>query len=64
MGRIIHFCHIVFCCCVTAGVPKNWFSRVRKYVTDSYQELLSDLTEEAVKVEGQDPDGDQLAVKQ
>jgi len=49
---------------VAAAVPKNWFSRLRKYMADVHQELLADFTEEPVDVEGRDPEGDQLAVKQ
>ena len=49
---------------VAAAVPKDWLSRLRKYVSDIHQQLLADFTEEPVDVEGRDPDGDQLAVKQ
>ena len=50
--------------CVTAAVPKSWLSRLRKYIVDTHQQLLADFTEEPVDVEGRDPEGDQLAVKQ
>ena len=50
--------------CITASVPENWWARLQKYTMDVYCELLADLTEEPVDVEGRDPDGDQLAVKQ
>ena len=49
---------------VAATVPQNWFSRLRKYLVDTHQQLLADFTEEPVDVEGRDPEGDQLAVKQ
>jgi len=49
---------------VTAVVPGNWWTRLQKNVIDTYNELLADFTEEPVDVEGRDPDGDQLAVKQ
>ena len=49
---------------ITASVPENWWARLQKYMVDVYYELLADMTEEPVDVEGHDPDGDQLAVKQ
>jgi len=49
---------------ITASVPENWWARLQKYMVDVYYELLADMTEETVDVEGRDPDGDQLAVKQ
>jgi len=49
---------------IIASVPENWWARLQKYMVDVYYELLADMTEETVDVEGHDPDGDQLAVKQ
>jgi len=49
---------------ITAGVPVTWWSRLQKSFVDTYHELLADFTEEPIDVEGRDPDGDQLAVKQ
>jgi len=49
---------------ITESIPENWWARLQKYMVDVYYELLADLTEEPVDVEGRDPDGDQLAVKQ
>ena len=50
--------------CITAGEPESRWYRLQKYIVGIYHELLTDLTEEPVDIDGRDPDGDQLAVKQ
>lgn len=48
---------------ITASEPESCWRRLEKYVIGTYHELLMDLTEEPVDVDGRDPDGDQLTVK-
>ena len=49
---------------VSAGEPESRWFRLQKSIIGIYHELLTDLTEEPDDIEGRDPDGDQLAVKQ
>jgi len=49
---------------IAASVAESRWIRLQKYVVNVYHGLLADFAEEPVDVEGHDPDGDQLAVKQ
>ena len=49
---------------IAASVAESRWIRLQKYVVNVYHKLLADFAEEPVDVEGHDPDGDQLAVKQ